>query len=282
MPREVVSNSKRNDRLTIIGISLIVVGFLLFLDSLLTSSVILYIIFCCLCVIGIIFGLKKKRFLPLMGGVIVFFSGISFFFGFSKFIQLDTSVRIGLAFLSFGISWLILFIISALFLKIVKFWLLLPGMSIAALGLTFAYSSTSFLDIMVTVTCSLSLSLLIWGFYRKSIGLIIPSCLIGSSGLGVFIAWRSTIEEIHPLARVGIMLVIFALGWGLITVFSRRVTSEFMWWPLIPACVIGVTGLGLYIGGNQSGAKKFIGNTGSITLIIFGLYILLLRRGFTK
>ena len=282
MPREVVSNSKRNDRLTIIGISLIVVGFLLFLDSLLTSSVILYIIFCCLCVISIIFGLKKKRFLPLMGGVIVFFSGISFFFGFSKFIQLDTSVRIGLAFLSFGISWLILFIISALFLKIVKFWLLLPGMSIAALGLTFAYSSTSFLDIMITVTCSLSLSLLIWGFYRKSIGLIIPSCLIGSSGLGVFIAWRSTIEEIHPLARVGIMLVIFALGWGLITVFSRRVTSEFMWWPLIPACVIGVTGLGLYIGGNQSGARKFIGNTGSITLIIFGLYILLLRRGFTK
>ncbi len=282
MPREVVSNSKRNDRLTFIGISLIVVGFLLFLDSLLTSSVILYIIFCCLCVISIIFGLKKKRFLPLMGGVIVFFSGISFFFGFSKFIQLDTSVRIGLAFLSFGISWLILFIISALFLKIVKFWLLLPGMSIAALGLTFAYSSTSFLDIMVTVTCSLSLSLLIWGFYRKSIGLIIPSCLIGSSGLGVFIAWRSTIEEIHPLARVGIMLVIFALGWGLITVFSRRVTSEFMWWPLIPACVIGVTGLGLYIGGNQSGARKFIGNTGSITLIIFGLYILLLRRGFTK
>ena len=268
--------------LTFVGISLIMVGFLLFIDSRFSSSVIPYIILCTLGVIGVTFGLKKKRFLPLMGGVVVFFSGFSFFFGFSKFIQLDNIVRIGLAFLSFGISWLILFIISAKFLKNVKFWLLLPGMSITAIGLAFAYSSTTFLEIMAAVTCSVSLSLLIWGFYRKSIGLIIPSCLIGSSGLGVFIAWRSTIEEIHSLARVGIMLVIFALGWGLITVFSRRVTSKFMWWPLIPACVIGVTGLGLYIGGNPSGAGRFISNTGSITLIIFGLYILLLRRGFTK
>ena len=268
--------------LTFVGISFILIGVLLFFDSILASSVILYFILCCLGAIGVFFGLRKKRFLPLMAGVIVFFSGVSFFFGFSKIIHAENIVRIGLALLSFGISWLIVFIISTLFLKTKKFWLLLPGMSISAIGMTFVFSSTTFLEIMVALTSSLSLSLLIWGLYKKKLGLIIPSCLVGSSGLGVFTAWGSTTNEVHPLARVGIMLVIFALGWVLITVFSRRVTSEFMWWPLIPACVIGVNGLGLYIGGNPSEAGRFLGNTGKITLIIFGLYILLLRRGFTK
>jgi hypothetical protein len=38
-------------------------------------------------------------------------------------------------------------------------------------------------------------------------------------------------------------------------------------------------GTGLYIGGDPTRALGFIGNTGSIALMIFGLYLLLMRKG---
>jgi hypothetical protein len=76
------------------------------------------------------------------------------------------------------------------------------------------------------------------------------------------------------------MLVWFALGWGLITIASRILTSRFIWWPLIPGGLLAVVGWGLYIGGDPGNALSFIGNTGSIGLIIFGIYLLLLRRSF--
>jgi len=75
------------------------------------------------------------------------------------------------------------------------------------------------------------------------------------------------------------MLVIFAIGWGLIVLFARMLTEKFIWWPLIPGGVLAVVGWGLYIGGNPANAANFVANTGSIGLIIFGLYLLLMRRG---
>jgi hypothetical protein len=75
------------------------------------------------------------------------------------------------------------------------------------------------------------------------------------------------------------MLVWFALGWGLVTIFARVQTFKFVWWPLIPGGILAMVGWGLYIGGNPQSAVGFIGNTGSIGLLIFGIYILLLRRG---
>jgi hypothetical protein len=40
-----------------------------------------------------------------------------------------------------------------------------------------------------------------------------------------------------------------------------------------------MVGWGLYIGGDPENATAFIANTGSVGLIIFGLYLLLLRKG---
>jgi len=76
--------------------------------------------------------------------------------------------------------------------------------------------------------------------------------------------------------------VCFALGWGLIILFSRVTTQKFIWWPLIPGGLLAVVGWGLYIGGDPHNAVSFIGNTGSIGVIIFGLYLLLLRKGIQK
>jgi len=64
-----------------------------------------------------------------------------------------------------------------------------------------------------------------------------------------------------------------------VTIFARVQTLKFVWWPLIPGGILAMVGWGLYIGGNPSRAVGFIGNSGSIALLIFGIYILLIRRG---
>jgi hypothetical protein len=46
--------------------------------------------------------------------------------------------------------------------------------------------------------------------------------------------------------------------------------------------VLAMVGWGLYIGGNPGSALSFIGNTGSLGLIIVGAYLLLLRRSIRK
>ena len=99
-------------------------------------------------------------------------------------------------------------------------------------------------------------------------------------GPGVYVPWSNTYIE-SGLAQTGIMLVSFALGFGLIVLFSRVSIRKFIWWPLIPGGVLFMVGWGLYIGGNPNNALSFIGNTGSIGLIILGVYLLLLRQGFS-
>ena len=43
-----------------------------------------------------------------------------------------------------------------------------------------------------------------------------------------------------------------------------------------------MVGLGLYIGGNPDNALGFVQNTGSIGLILFGVYLILLKYGMKK
>jgi hypothetical protein len=96
--------------------------------------------------------------------------------------------------------------------------------------------------------------------------------------LGVYFAW-STPEVGNSLVHTGIMLVWFALGWALITLSGRILVHKFIWWPLIPGGILAMVGCGLYIGGDPGNALNFISNTGSIGLMIFGLYLLLMRKG---
>jgi hypothetical protein len=71
----------------------------------------------------------------------------------------------------------------------------------------------------------------------------------------------------------------FALGWILIAVISKIFSRKFTWWPLIPGGGLTMVGAGLYIGGNPDNALGFFQNTGSIGLIMFGVYLILLKYG---
>jgi hypothetical protein len=127
----------------------------------------------------------------------------------------------------------------------------------------------------------LGLVFLAWGLSERLIGLIIPGSLLLGIGPGVFFAWKEPFTG-NGLTQTGVMLVCFALGWGLITLFSRVIIARFIWWPLIPGGILAMTGWGLYIGGSPQHALSFIGNTTSVSLILFGLYLLLWRTGLRK
>lgn len=190
-----------------------------------------------------------------------------------------TFAIIGLSFSTFGLVWGFLFFIRYYLFHKTDVYLLFPFIIFISIGLPFLFETIQILDFLFYIGIGIGICCLIAGIYWKLFGLIIPGALLIGIAPGLFFAWENT-KINNPLEQTGIMLVGFAFGWGLITVTSRTLTRKFVWWPLIPGGILGVVGWGLYIAGNPESAIGFIGNTGSVGLIIFGIYILLMRKSF--
>ncbi|MCE5209794.1 MAG: hypothetical protein LLG42_16005 [Chloroflexi bacterium] len=212
----------------------------------------------------------------LAGGLLASISAGGFFL--LGALEQTWDVRVGGFLFLFGTGWCVVFVICALRLRQQPFWMLLPGSLLVALGACFLFTPLHLLDLILFLGVGFAVPLLIWGISRRLMGLIIPGSLLLGAAIGIYLGWGG-FQEGTVLAHTGITLVFFGLGWFLITVISRVVTSQAIWWPLIPGGTFTMVGWGLYIGGNPSNAVSFISNTGSITLIMLGIYLLLLRKG---
>jgi len=224
--------------------------------------------------------LRKNAGLLIAGSVLTGL-GIGAFVLFAPFLSFTTILRVGYLISAFGLSWLLVAGLLYLNKRTVAWWAILIAMVFMSLGLCFTSSALRVVDFVLYLSLGVGIALLAWGVFSKLFGLIIPGALISTIGLGIYLAWSGA-SITNGLAHTGIMLVWFALGWMLITVFSRVITTRFVWWPLIPGGILGVVGWGLYIGGNPSNALTFISNTGSIAMIIIGAYLLLLRQGIHR
>ncbi len=219
--------------------------------------------------------LLRSLFWTLAGSLFTTLGAGSFFM--LQEVQRLWNVRLGGFLAFFGLGWLAVFLFAILLLRRQPWWMLLPGGLGTALSLCFLFSRLRVLDFVLYVGLGIALPLLIWGAFKRLFGLIIAGCLLLGASSGVYMGWGGAVES-ADLAQTGIMLVIFGLGWLLITLFSRVITQHVVWWPLIPGTILAVVGWGLYIGGNPSNALTFISNTGSIALMLFGIYLILLRR----
>ena len=159
--------------------------------------------------------------------------------------------------------------------------ILFPAIIFFSTGIPFLINQMNILDFFLYIGLGIGLNFLIAGINLKLLGFLIPGSIILGVMPGLYFAWEDSTAT-NALEQTGVMLVWFALGWGLITILSRALTRNFVWWPLIPGGILAVVGWGLFIAGNPGSAIGFIGNTGSIGLIIFGIYILLMRRSFHK
>jgi len=209
----------------------------------------------------------------LLGGII-----LGGFLALAPFFHFTIWQRMGTSLLAFGLSWAVVTFISNRINPITYWWAMIPAAGLGAVGVCFLYSSHRIVDFALYIAAGLGIAFLVWGTLTKLFGLIIPGSLLIGVGPGIYMAWGD-LGKPNGLAQTGIMLVWFSLGWALITIFSRVIHEGFIWWPLIPGGILAMVGCGLYIGGNPTGAASFISNTGAIGLIIFGIYLMLIRRG---
>lgn len=230
-------------------------------------------------------NLRNQRFGSGITGVALLGLGLGGLIGLGNILPLPFNVRLSTGLLVFSLAWFIILFSPMVFTHKPYWWALLPAFSSLAASITLVFTPHLFLDFVFLVCIGLGSALIIWGVMIRHIAPLIPGSLIVTIGPGLFLAWRDFTEATkttNGLTQTGIMLIWFALGWILITALSRFLTEKFTWWPLIPGGIQAMVGYGLYLGGNSSNAVNFLRNTGSIALIIFGAYLLLMRRSIKR
>jgi hypothetical protein len=261
------------------GIILILAGLALFVDRFLQTG---WLSFTILPAVGFFLyfsGLKQHNTWLILAGGIVSGIGTGVAMALSPITYHPSlASQVGLFSIYSGIGWVAVVVSTRLFSHKALLWGIVPAGVLCGVGYYFIFTPMAWYDLVLCLGLGTGFSLLIWGLISKLIGLVIPGCILVSAAPGIYLAWRAP-ETGNPLVHTGIMLVWLALGWALITLSGRILIHRFLWWPLIPGGILAMVGWGLYIGGDPENALVFISNTGSVGLMIFGLYLLLMRKG---
>lgn len=272
------NNSKTRTMSFAVGAIFISVGVLVLLGQYFNNILVLLAVAPAAGLVLLIKGITCRNMGFTIPGALVTGAGFGLVLSIGALKTMPVLPRIGVAFLCFFMGWVIIALSYRLLRGKTAWWAILAGAPFASMGACFVFSPLRWVDYVLYPILGIGLAFLAWGLARRLLGLIIPGSLFSCIGPGIFIAWQGE-GDFNGLTETGVMLVCFAIGWVLITFFSKLVYQKFIWWPLIPGGVLAMVGWGLYIGGSPDNALGFIGNTGSIGLIIFGLYLLLLKRG---
>ncbi len=267
---------------SIAGVLLILTGGLLFLDQYLRTGWLSMLVLPGVGLFLYLWGIRLHHYLLLIIGGAMAGAGTGLATALNPMItQPGFLTQLGNLMLFFAVGWFLVVIGSVLFTAKQAWWALIPAGVSGALSACIFMTSFTWTDIILYLSLGLGLPLLGWGLVSRLFGLIIPGCLLIGAGPGIYMAWGAD-QPANGLVQTGVMLVWFSLGWALITLFSRMRYHRFAWWPLIPGGIMAMVGCGLYIGGDPDNALGFISNTGSIGLMIFGLYLLLMRKGIHR
>jgi len=271
-------NHTRYNNLSIAGITLIAGGGLLLLDQILHTT---WLSLLALPVVGGILlaqGIHSHQMNWYIPGSLALFFGLGVMAGFGPIFRLTTFQKIGLLLLVFSQGWTCIALVAHFRVKRDAWWALVPAGVVAGAGAVLIPTEIAWFTLVLIVGGVLGLGLLLWGTTSKTFGLIIPGCLTIGAAVGTYLGWSNDPRALSPLTSTGTTLVVLGLSWVLVSVFSRAVTTGFVWWPLVPAGILVIVGYGLYIGGDPNTAANFIGNTGSVGLILMGIYLLMMRR----
>lgn len=280
MAEEIDTTSQRDDIAwrSLVGGALLIGGGFVLLDQLLHLGWLAPLA----CLAGGLFllagGLRNQQKGVLIAGSIV----VGFGLGIAVSLEFPGTwsvvQRLGLVALSGGAGFgLAEFTVSRVRHEVI-WWPAIPLAVLVSGGVCMFITSAGLLDFVLYLSLGLGLVFLGIGLSHHWIGLVIPGCLLVSTGLGVYIPW-ATPFGVNALSKTGGMLVLFAFGWGLITVFTRVVMKGLIWWPLIPGGLLAVVGWGLYSGGDPGNAFRFISNTGTVAILLIGFYLMMMRRG---
>jgi hypothetical protein len=156
---------------------------------------------------------------------------------------------------------------------------LVGGLLLILVGTVLLVARFTEIDLLgLSIPLLLGLGFLTWGLTTRSVGLLIPGGILTGIGTGTLLI-EGFGTNLGESAEGGLFLVAFAGGWGLISLLAALVLKTEMWWPLIPAAIIGAVGGALLIGGTALKVLELVNNLWPLGLIIIGLYLLLWRRG---
>jgi len=264
-----------------IGVILVIGGLLLFIDQKIQTGWIPITLPVVIGVVMLVYGIWSKDNNWNIAGFNVLGLGGIFFLLFQPFLKVEILILLASGLILFALCWIAIFISAKILLKKNYWWSLFIVLISLAVAIVFILDDLSVITFTLVISLAIGFVFIIWGLFKKSIGLFIPGLLLITIGIGVYNGW-ATVGDVNGLRDTGIMLVWFSLGWILITVCSRIFYKTFLWWPLIPGGILAMVGSGLYIGGNPSNALGFLQNTGSIGLVLLGLYLILLKFGLKK
>lgn len=265
----------------IMGVLSILLGLLFLFDPTFSHPFWLFLILAFTSCMFLYQGFRLHRAgLVITGSIILFLCFAGFlilnFFGILTIIQ-----KVGWGLITLGAIWLMIIPIWYFLNRTIAWWIMLPSLIFLGTGCGFVFSHHHWTDLLLWPMLGLSIAMLIWSLGEKKTGLAIAGSLSLSASLGIYLGWRDYAGEL-ALKSIGIMLVIFSLGWGLMILFWRVIKRRSIWWPLIPAGVLAFAGWGLVIGGSPGSALPVITHTSSIMLIILGIYLLLLRGNLNQ
>ena len=265
----------------VIGGILVISGLLLLLDQRLQTRWLSLSIPAFISLALILSGIIRKHVWWIVSGLILAGLGTALVLFLAPTLTLDISSRLGYALLAQGAAWGLIFLLLALTTKKIAWYALLIAAVGAALSFNFIARRNTLFDFVYFVTLAIGFVFIIWGVCTKKVSLIIPGAILATTGAGVYYGWSNP-EAPGGLQKTGIMLAWFAFGWLLITVITRVSHKRFTWWPLIPGGILLMVGAGLYIGGNPQNALGVLGNTGSIGMILIGVYLIFLKFGMKR
>lgn len=232
-------------------------------------------------ILVVILGFQLKSNLWKIFGTVFLGVLIGYYFGFVKMSESPWETKVGLLLFCFAFVWLLLPIILNQRDGQFEIWPLVPAGLLMPTSLIFLYGSLQYYEFILAGCCGAGIVLLGWGLYKKLFGLIIAGSLLCSAGPSIYYAWEGIGLDL-PLAQTGYMLVGFALGWFMIAMLSRFIFSTIVWWPLIPAGILTFVGWGLILSTNMNDSASVLGNSGSLVIILVGLYLLLFRKDIHK
>ncbi len=267
---------------TFFGILLVMAGFLILLDQYLRTEWLSFTVVPSIGLILLATGLNTRRMAWIIPGMLIGALGIAGMLLFGDLIdQPIFTIRLGWAFLSMSAGFMAILFFSLLYSNYHAWWAFLVAGIFAGAAYPFISDRLSVFIFIASIASGMGIAFLAWGFFERLLGFLIPGSLLSGLGPGFYLGFISNADS-NELVQIGFLITCLGLGWILITLTSRMINPVFLWWPLIPGGILTMVGWGLTIGGNRSSAVTLIGNTGSISLIIFGLYLILLRRGIRK
>jgi hypothetical protein len=267
---------------TIIGAVMVIAGFLILMDQYLKTEWLSLTVLPAVGLMLLATGLNNRRMGWIIPGLLVSSIGIGGVMLFGSLLsETEITNRIGWGLTSLSIGFALILFFSLLYGKSHAWWAFLIGGILIGTAYPLISNRLSVFIFIFSISLSTGLAMLAWGFFERVLGLLIPGSLLAGIGPGFYLGFVSNATN-NELVQIGVLLTCFGLGWALITLSSRMINPGFLWWPLIPGGILAVVGWGLTIGGNTGSAVTLIGNTGSIGLIIFGLYLILLRRSIRK